>query len=116
MFVVVVVCHYLLVSSSCSYSLWYRRACPQPPLSNPTPGCIPGPLLVAADNIPADQTTYTLVGSGSNDPLPYTSYEFIVGAANREGSVNSSFSEPDTITPPSGKIKIIKIYYRAFWP
>lgn len=93
---------------SCSYSLWYRRACPQPPQPHlPSPECTPSPTLTAtAATLSSDTTTYSFEGSGANDPLPYTTYEFLVGTANSEGSVNSSFSEPDTATLQSGKLTL----------
>ncbi len=45
---------------------------------------------------------HTLEGTGSSDPLPYTSYEFFVSAANSKGAVNSTFFGP-VVTAKSGE-------------
>ncbi len=88
-----------------SYSLWYQTSCPQPPQPNviDPPRCQVGALsLVAADILP-DQRLYTFTGSNLSDPLPYSSYQFQVGASNSEGNVISTLS-PATTTFASGKI------------
>ena len=90
----------MLFFSPYSYSLWYRRACPQPPQQNiAVPDCVLGPEVTLADNI--SEVSFRWVGSGSDDPLPYSSYEFFVGAANTVGAVNST-SSFDIQTPISG--------------
>ena len=94
-----------LLSISPSYSLWYRKSCPQPPQPNliPSPICNVGPLTLISNNIPSNQLSFVIVGSNSNDPLPYSSYQFQVSATNSEGSVNSTTSESAVTTLPSGK-------------
>ncbi len=66
--------------------------------------------------IPGDQTTFLLAAApeSSDDPLPYVAYEFMVGVANREGSVNSTYSQPDTVTPPGGNVALAsdQVYVR----
>ena len=74
-----------------SYTLWFRLACPQPEqpqLTLSTP-CIEGPLIQVAST---DQTQYTVTGSATTDPFPYSRYQFIVQAQNSIGAVNTSFS------------------------
>lgn len=70
------------------------------------PTCAPGPEVIIVDNLPASQVSYTWTGSASDDPLPYSSYELVVGAANSVGAVNSTFSN-DIFTQSSGMDKFL---------
>ena len=76
-----------------SYTLWYRLTCPQPeqPQLTTSTLCIEGPLIRVDST---DQTQYTVTGSATTDPLPYSRYQFIVQAQNSVGAVNTSFSMP----------------------
>lgn len=82
------------VISLYSYTLWYRLACPQPeqPQLPSSTVCIEGPLIQVAST---DQTQYTVTGSVTADPLPYSRYQFLVQAENSVGAVNTtSLSDP----------------------
>ena len=76
--------------------------------------CTLGSEIVVSTTIPGDQTTFTLTAApeSDDDPLPYAAYEFMVGATNSEGSVNSTYSEPDTATPPGGKERVSDLSIR----
>lgn len=91
-----------------SYSLWYRTACPQP--SQPSllapSTCTTGPITLVSAAIPPNQSPLSIALSSPGDLLPYTSYEFQVGVTNSVGSINSTFSEPDTVTVSSSKEKL----------
>lgn len=58
-----------------------------------------GPLIQVAST---DQTQYTVTGSATTDPFPYSQYQFLVQAQNSVGAVNTSVSDP-VLTAASGE-------------
>lgn len=95
-------------SQQYSYTLWYRRACPQPeqPFLSNLPSCSEGGRQQVPEVISATQLSYVLSGTatnGSNGITPYTAYEFQLLARNGAGDVMSAFSEPNTNTLSAGK-------------
>ena len=73
------------------YTLWYRTACPAPPQALLSlPPCTVGPRSLIVANF--SSFVFVFSGSGLAHPLPYTAYQFIVGAVNSVGSVESAYS------------------------
>jgi hypothetical protein len=54
----------------------------------------------------ASQLSFTWLGADSDDPLPYSTYEFFVGAFNSMGGVNSTYSM-DITTPIFSKFRYL---------
>jgi len=99
----------LCLFSPCSYSLWYRAACPQAPQPNlvTQPDCTLGPTLLAKDSLSPDTRSFLL--SSPAQLNHYTSYEFQVGVANSIGSINSTFQEPDIVTVTSSESCVVYV-------
>ena len=85
------------------YTLWYQTACPQPPQPFFVPPCVNGSLV---QTFSGNELSYSFIGSDANDPLPYTTYRFLLQAENSIAAVNSTLT--DTIeTTASSMCKIL---------
>lgn len=94
---------FLLPTSS--YTLWYTLSCPQPSqpnLQNLPLSCVPSSLTLLTV-VPETQLSYVFASSNyTSHPLPYTSYQFQVRAANSAGYVTSDLSSINTTLTSGG--------------